>query len=77
MGKSVCLQKVTKLIVDGWFWDGPDWKQRRPQDQDERAQSHPTQSLVASKTGKPAQKFLPHIAPAGRRGFCEGAENSD
>ena len=76
MRKSVSLQKVAKLVVDGWFGDRPDWKKCRSHHEHQHAQSDPTQSLVTGKSGKPAQTFLPQIAPRGRHGFCESAENS-
>src|SRR4029077_14261482 len=75
--KSVSLQKVTKLVVDRWFGDRPDWKKCRPHHEHEHAQSDPAQSLVTGKSGKPTHTFLPQIAPHGRHDSCKGAENSD
>jgi hypothetical protein len=77
MRESVSLKNVTKLIVDGWPGDRPDRKKRRPDHENEHAQSDPSQSLVASQSGKTAHKSLPQIAPAGRHGFRDDTENSD
>src|SRR5262249_18325523 len=50
--ERVGLQKITKFIVDGWFGDGPDWEKRRPQEENQHPQPHPTQSLVTSESRK-------------------------
>jgi len=75
--EGVSLQKVTKLIVDGWLGDRPEWQKRCPDHQNQRAQSDPTHCLVASQIGKHAQKSLPQMVPAGGRGFRDDTENSD
>ncbi len=77
MREGVSLQKVTKLIVDGWLGDRPEWQKRCPDHQNQRAQSDPTHCLVASQIGKATQKSLPQMVPAGRHGFRNDTENSD
>ena len=77
MREGVSLQKVTKLIVDGWLGDRPEWQKRCPDHQNQRAQSDPTHCLVASQIGKGTQKSLPQMVPAGRHGFRDDTENSD
>ena len=39
--EGIRLEKVTKLIEDGWLRDGPDWQQRRPNRQHQHTQSDP------------------------------------
>src|SRR6266498_5999271 len=77
MRQGVSLQKITEFIVDSWLWNWPDWKKRRPEDQNQRTHRDRTQSLVASQSGKPAHKSLPQIAPGGRHALCKSAENCD
>ena len=77
MREGVSLQKVTKLIVDGWLGDRPEWQKRCPDHQNQRAQSDTTHCLVASQIGKATQKSLPQMVPAGRHGFRNDTENSD
>ncbi len=50
MRESVSLEKVTEFIVDGGRWNRPDRKKRRPRDQNERAQSDPTQGFAARQS---------------------------
>ena len=77
MREGVSLQKVTKLIVDGWLGNRPEWQKRCPDHQHQRAQSDTTHCLVASQIGKRTQKSLPQMVPAGRHGFRNDTENSD
>src|SRR5437867_13204177 len=77
MCEGVSLQKVTKLIVDGWLGDRPEWQKRCPDHQNQRAQSDPTHRLVASQIGKGTQQSLPQMVPAGRHGSRDDTENSE
>src|SRR6266508_1030351 len=77
MREGVSLQKVTELIVDRWFGNGPNWEERRPYHEDQQTQHNPAESLVASKRRKLTHKSLPKVAPVGWHGFRESAENSN
>ena len=61
MCECIGLEKVTKLIINGWLRDWPDGKKRRPDHQNQHAQPDPTQRLVARQFRKPAFKLSPQI----------------
>jgi hypothetical protein len=69
--------QITKLVVDGGRRDGPDRKKRGTDHHNRHAQPNPTQSLVASQSGKRPDKSLPPIAPAGRGSFRNHPKNSN
>ena len=77
MRECVSLKKITKLVVDGGRRDGPDRKKRGTDHQNQHAQPNPTQSLVASQSGKRPDKSLPQIPPAGRGSFSDHPKNSN
>src|SRR5437660_7687806 len=77
MREGVSLQKVTKLIVDGWLGDRPEWQKRCPDHQNQRAQSDPTHCLVASQIGKGTQKSFQKLFQPGRHAFCDDPKRSD
>ena len=75
--KSVSLQKVTKLVVDGWFRGSARLEEVPPAP---RAPTRPIRPNSMSCDGQERiarAHILPQIAPPGRHGFCKGAENSN